>query len=231
LVPWLQTKAVGNREPAQVIASDGIELNGFRLRCCVGGDPRNPLGYVLFVQGNAMLALTIVSDLKPLSEAGFDVFIFDFRGYGFSGGQAKSAAIISDYREIVANLNSRGYPGRLIYGISFGGAVILNAVGTEGNYDALIIDATPAKLPFFCPGTLNPERHLPQSCARLLLIAGDEDRVVPARQMRTMIETARDRGASVYQSKTLCHPFMGCGDAERFAKAIEFFKRSTTNQR
>jgi pimeloyl-ACP methyl ester carboxylesterase len=48
-----------------------------------------------------MLALPVASELTPLSRAGFDVFVFDFRGYGFSGGRAKSSAIISDYREII----------------------------------------------------------------------------------------------------------------------------------
>lgn len=228
--PWLQTKAPAGLETVQVIASDGIELNGFKVRCCTGADS-GPLGYVLFVQGNAMLASAVASDLTPLSRGGFDVFVFDFRGYGFSGGRANSSAIISDYREIVRSLDTRGYAKHFIYGISFGGAVILNAMSSVENYDAMIIDGTPSRLPFFCPGELDPERRLPMDCARLLLIAGENDRVVPAKQMRGMIDTAKQRGATIYESKTLCHPFMGCGDNERFKQIVEFFKKRATSEK
>jgi len=222
-VPWMQMKFPGNLEPAQVIASDGVQLNGYKMRCSRANADVPSTGYILSVQGDAMLATNIIRDLAPLCAVGFDVFVFDFRGYGYSGGKARLADIIADYREIVYNLNARGYTKHFIYGFSLGGAVMLNATAQADSYDALVVDSTPSKLPFFCGSEVDPVRHLPADSSRLLLITGGADKVVPTEKMSALIDAARQRGASIYEGKELCHPLM-CNDRERFAKIVEFFK-------
>ena len=65
-----------------------------------------PAGYVLLVQGNAMLAKTLARPLRVFQNAGLDVFLFDFRGYGRSQpGEPRVSAIIQDYSEIISALN------------------------------------------------------------------------------------------------------------------------------
>ena len=41
-------------------------------------------GYLLVVQGNAMLADQIITHFDPFARSGYDVYIFDYRGYGRS---------------------------------------------------------------------------------------------------------------------------------------------------
>jgi hypothetical protein len=74
---------------------DGISLGGYKLAAV------NPTAYLLVAQGNAMLADQLVADLQTFRDLAWDVFIYDYRGYGNSQGKSRLAAIVNDYREIV----------------------------------------------------------------------------------------------------------------------------------
>jgi hypothetical protein len=54
-----------------------------------------------------MLADHLVADLQPFRDPGFDVYIYDYRGYGLSAGKSRLAAIFTDYTEIVTDLHTR----------------------------------------------------------------------------------------------------------------------------
>ena len=76
---------------------DGRTLRGYRLMATDGEGQRvAPKGYLLVMQGNAILADRILDEFTPFSAAGLDVFIYDFRGYGRSGGRRRLKAIVSD---------------------------------------------------------------------------------------------------------------------------------------
>ena len=131
---WLWRSMAGSPNPARVAhitnleqirfkTRDGVELGGYKLTAT------NPKGYLLVAQGNAMLADQLVADLQTFRDLGLDVYIFDYRGYGISKGKSRLAAIAADYFEIVSYLNPLGYAKRLLYGISMGGIILLNAVG------------------------------------------------------------------------------------------------------
>ena len=62
--------------PIQFTARDGVILSGYKLAA------RVPRGYILVAQGNAMLADQLISDLELFRKKGFDVYIYDYRGYG-----------------------------------------------------------------------------------------------------------------------------------------------------
>ena len=73
---------IKNLEQIRFKTRDGIELGGYKLAAA------NPKGYLLVVQGNAMLADQLVADLQSFRDLGLDVYIFDYRGYGISKGKA-----------------------------------------------------------------------------------------------------------------------------------------------
>jgi hypothetical protein len=166
-------------------------------------------GYLLVAQGNAMLADQIIGSFMEFSRAGFDVYIFDYRGYGRSQGKRRLKAILSDYREIIRHLDSRPYSTRLFYGMSFGGIVLLDALKSRANDELVVIDSTPSRLSDYgCPKEYDPVENLPLDSSHLLFVVGLKDRVVKPAMSRELVELAKTRGASILIEPEMTHPFM-----------------------
>jgi alpha-beta hydrolase superfamily lysophospholipase len=178
-------------------------LGGYRLRA-----PGKPRGYLLVAQGNAMLADQIMGELQVFRDRGFDVYVYDYRGYGLSGGRSRLKAMISDYREIIAHLNRQDYRHRALYGMSMGGVVLLNAVGEKNDFSALVVDSSPSRIsPLGCPEEFDPVNHLPADSSRIKIIGGGRDRVVRPEEMQELALAAGLRGAQVVQRAEFAHPF------------------------
>ena len=191
-----------NVQSIQFVARDGVILSGYKLAA------RVPRGYILVAQGNAMLADQLISDLELFRKNGFDIYIYDYRGYGQSEGKSRLAAIIADYTDIVSHLNTRGYIRRFMYGISIGGVMLLNAVGRSHNFDAAVIDSSPSYISNYgCPESYNPMRHLPQDSSHIMIISGVRDLIVSPLQMAELIRIGANRGAFVFRGIELSHPF------------------------
>jgi alpha-beta hydrolase superfamily lysophospholipase len=215
---WLWRRLAGAPNPQRIArlkdiesitftAPDGTKLGGYKLATAT------PKGYLLVAQGNAMLADQLVADLQPFRDSGLDVYIFDYRGYGISQGKSRLAAIVADYAAIVAHLNTLGYSRQLLYGISMGGVIFLNAVGDSPAYSRLVIDSSPARISYLgCPERYDPVSHLPADSSRLMIISGGADTVVPPRQMDELMRAAQARGARVLQDKDFAHPYQDLSD-------------------
>lgn len=189
-------------EPVKFKTRDGITLAGYKLTA------DNPKGYLLVAPGNAMLADHVISDLSAFRDQGWDVYIYDYRGYGNSQGKSRLAAIVDDYREIVAHLNSLGYAKRSLYGISMGGVILLNAVGNTSLYTRMVVDSSPARISNLgCPERYDPIAHLPIDGARVMIISGARDSVVSPGQMDELLRIARSRGARILQDAEFAHPY------------------------
>jgi hypothetical protein len=211
---WLFRRAAGSPDAQRVAGIRDIEriqfetrdkrtLGGYLLRA--RGRSR---GYLLVAPGNAMLADQIMGELQVFRDRGFDVYVYDYRGYGLSGGSSRLNAMISDYREIVAHLNRQNYRRRALYGMSMGGVVLLNAVGAKGDFSALVVDSSPSRISHLgCPGDFDPVNHLPADCSRLQLIVGERDRVVRPAEMEELMVTTRNRGGRVLERLDYAHPF------------------------
>lgn len=187
---------------------DGRILTGYKIsaRSSASGPRR---GVVLVSQGNAMLADQLLQDLSTFADHGVDVFVYDYRGYGNSEGNRRLKAIVNDYREIFTTLSTTQNEHRLLYGISFGGIVLLNVIGSGGKFDKAVIDSTPSHISHMgCPEQYDPVRNLPSDGSRLMLISGNKDRVVKPAEMSDLISTAKSRGARIVVSDEFDHPFM-----------------------
>lgn len=203
--PYLEVGApVPGGDAVSFTTRDGRVLRGFRL---IAAPPRK--GFILVAQGNATLAERLLAHLGGLARAGFDVWIYDYRGYAGSEGKRRMKAIVGDYRELYARL-ARDVPGeRLLYGMSFGGIVLLNVIGAGTEFDRAVIDSTPSRIAGYgCPKRYDPIRNLPADSARLLLIQGARDRVVPAEDSAELLDAAEARAARVMRSPRFAHPFM-----------------------
>lgn len=200
-----------NVESVSIATTDGRTLQGYRLNAMLSGRAltANASGYLLVVQGNAMLADQILGSFIEFSRSGFDVYIFDYRGYGRSQGKRRLKAIVNDYREIIDHLDSQPYSTRLFYGMSFGGIVLLDALNSRTKDRLIVIDSTPSRLSDYgCPREYDPVENLPKDSSNLFFITGLKDSVVNPAMSRELVELAKERGAFVMVDPEMAHPFM-----------------------
>lgn len=242
-----RVKSIRNIERLSFATRDGRVLGGYKLRADTNSPGANlereagpagasskdgastPQGYLLVAQGNAMLADQIMGVLAFFRDAGLDVYVYDYRGYGLSEGKSRLKAIVSDYREIVTALNAQGYRRRYLYGMSMGGVILTNAVGPSGDYDALVVDSSPSRIAYLgCPEEYDPVRKLPQDGSELMLIIGLRDRVVPPQEIEEMAKIVQDRNGLVLRSPEFAHPLMDLDPAihrQRFQAVADFLTR------
>jgi alpha/beta superfamily hydrolase len=204
-------RSVPGTSPVSHKTRDGRVLRGYKI-----SRPGTGLigsGFVLVAQGNAMLADQLLQDLRPLADRGKDVYVYDYRGYGNSEGKRRLKAIVSDYRDIFNTLSTNANDEKLLYGISFGGIVLLNVIGGDAKFHRAVIDSSPSRISHLgCPGEYDPVRNLPSDSSGLMIISGKNDTVVTPEEMREMISIAKSRGAQVIVSDEFAHAFM---DAEQ----------------
>jgi alpha/beta superfamily hydrolase len=199
-----------NVEDISFETKDNRILRGYKLNA-TGREGREvpPKGYLLVMQGNAILADQIIDEFSRFSAAGLDVYLYDFRGYGRSEGKRRLKAIVSDYVEIIAVLNSANYDKRFVYAMSFGGIVFLDGLELHGKLDRIIVDSTPSRLSDYgCPPRYDPVNHLPDDCSQFMFIVGQNDRVVSPSMSQELVEKAQQRNALILRDEDFAHPFM-----------------------
>jgi fermentation-respiration switch protein FrsA (DUF1100 family) len=167
---------------------DGQRLHGWWIPA------RSPAtGHVLFCHGNAGNVGDRVAHASLLCARGFDVLLFDYRGYGRSGGRPDENGTYSDaWAARTALFEQAGVDARhvLYLGESLGGAVALD-LALKAPPAGLILqsaftsvrDMARRHYPFV-PRALVPDaypslRRIRGLQAPLLVIHGDRDQVVP----------------------------------------------------
>ncbi|MES9824701.1 MAG: alpha/beta fold hydrolase [Candidatus Thiodiazotropha endolucinida] len=217
-------------EQTQYTTSDNKILRGYKYSSHYREEKRTPpKGYVLMALGNAMIADQIITSLKYLASNGYDVYIFNYRGYGNSEGKRRINAIIEDYKEIIAFLNSK-YDKHFLYGISLGGAVIMNAIGSGVEYDSAIIDSSPSKFSGYgCPETIDPVNNLPHDASKIFVITGKKDQVLDSDMTSPLRIEAQQRGARILDGDDFSHPYMDRDLAAHKARTkliLDFFTKA-----
>lgn len=122
--------AAADHVPSQVEASDvgldvadGVRVRGWHLRAARDGEP---IRLVLYFPGNSLNRAERVRDLTELVDAGFDVLIADYRGFGDSEGRPSEANLTADAKRLWSMATGElGYaPAEIVvFGESLGGAV------------------------------------------------------------------------------------------------------------
>jgi len=110
-------------EEVVFLATDGTHLNGW----LVPGQSDAPI--VLFCMGNAGNISHRLETLQLLHDLGVAVFIFNYRGYGLSEGEASEKGTYHDVAGALELLNRRGWTADrvIIFGRSLGAAIGLEA--------------------------------------------------------------------------------------------------------
>jgi dipeptidyl aminopeptidase/acylaminoacyl peptidase len=127
-------------------SGDGTRLHGWFVPA--GGGPpssRAPAPTILHVHGNAGNVESHVGFTEYLPQAGFNLFIFDYRGYGQSEGSARRRGpLIADGRAALDALLARPDIDRDrigIYGQSLGGSIALNVMADRPEVRAAVIES------------------------------------------------------------------------------------------
>jgi hypothetical protein len=194
-------------EDVRVQTSDDLELQGW----FVPGEPETASGpdsnvTWLWFHGNGGNIGHRIGELALAHHrTGANIFIFDYRGYGESGGTASEQGTYLDSRAVVEYLASRPDvdPDRIVYlGHSLGAAVALELALTRPPLAMVLVspfasvrDMANLTLPFPPVGWLVRNHYdsisrIRQLDTPILVLHGDQDETVPMSQGRKLYDAA-----------------------------------------
>lgn len=188
-----------SHEEVSFVAGDGTRLHGWFFP--LHGDAPT----ILFSHGNAGNISDRLDNIKRLLDHGLQVFIYDYRGYGKSGGKPSEAGIYLDglaaYDYLVRQ--KKIPPDRIIpFGRSLGAAVAVE-ISTKRDVRSLIIESAftstrdMAKCmflfqllsPFLSPNYDNLKKIAGITVPKLI-IHGENDELVPFSMGKTLYDAA-----------------------------------------
>lgn len=199
--PW-------SAESVEFTAKDGTRLHGWFIPSATG-PAENAIATVIHAHGNAGNMSAHWPLVSWLPERNFNVFMFDYRGFGKSKGRPSQAGLLDDTQSAINVVRHRSdvNPQRLVlFGQSIGGANMISALGNgdrEG-IRAVILDSTFASyssianqmIPgsgFFMDDSYNAERFIAEvSPIPVLIIHGKADRVIPWEQSERLYDLTRE---------------------------------------
>lgn len=192
--------------------SDGLTLHGWFFKA------RDARGTVLVLHGNAENISTHASGVLWLVPEGFNVFIFDYRGYGRSEGRPTVAGVHKDADAALETLFSMEGVNKdriVVLGQSLGGAVAVYTLANsphKSRIKALVIESAfssyrriarektgqvcctwPFQYPlsFTVNDRYSPVRWIGKiSPTPVLILHGEQDPVVPLHHGRILFDAA-----------------------------------------
>jgi pimeloyl-ACP methyl ester carboxylesterase len=187
-----------------------------------------PSGHILLCHGNGGNIGDRLIDSDLVSRAGFNVMLFDYRGYGRSTGRPDEEGTYRDARAAREALVAQPEcdPARVIYlGESLGGAIAL-ALAVQAPPRGLILQSTFTTLRAVAhhhypviPSAVVPDaypsiRRIGRLRAPLLVLHGDRDEVVPLSEGRALYDAAPE--------PKRMHVFEGLGHSDLVAAGDEY---------
>lgn len=172
-------------------APNGPDLDGW----WVPATATPSLGTVVYCHGNSDNLTLHTRYIAWLPARGFNVFVFDYRGYGRSGGSPSREGTVADARAALDFALARDPERTLVFGHSLGGAIALVAAAARPAVRAVVAEATfpsyraiasaragilAPLVPLFVAAGSDPIDALPELASRpLLVVHGTDDRIVP----------------------------------------------------
>lgn len=134
-----------NVESITFVSEDGTKLHGWFIPA-QNQTPMSEAATILHVHGNAGNIESHIWFTEYLPQAGFNLFIFDFRGYGQSEGSARSRKpLIEDTLAALDALLARQDIDKSrigMYAQSLGGAIGLNVMAQRPEIKAAILESS-----------------------------------------------------------------------------------------
>lgn len=196
-------------EPVAFQSADGTRLTGWFVPAKGVTHPRQARGTVIHVHGNAQNMGAHFGFVDWLPAQGFNVFAFDYRGYGQSEGTPTAKGIVEDTQAAFEALHARNDidPHKLfVFAQSLGAATAITALGTgpqRAYFRAAALEAgfsaygriASEKIPgagwlmddHFSADNYIAELHMP-----CLIIHGTADAIVPFHHGEILFQKARE---------------------------------------
>jgi fermentation-respiration switch protein FrsA (DUF1100 family) len=186
-------------ETLEIPSSDGVRIVGWWIR----GAGSTAL---LYFHGNGGNVSHRLERTKMLVDSlGLDVFLVDYRGYGKSSGAPSEAGLCADGEAIYEAARAPGFtPDRIVFfGESLGGAVAIQTA-LQKPARAIILEAPFLSIPKmartiypFLPSFLvrtrfDNEAKIGRVGIPKLIVAAENDEVVPPEHTRQLFELARE---------------------------------------
>ncbi len=233
-------------------SKDGTMLHGWFIPASA-----SPIGTIIHFHGNAQNLTAHFGFIAWLPKENFNVFTFDYRGYGSSDGRPDRDGIYEDCKAAIEYVRSRGDVDRmrlLVFGQSLGGANALAVVGGshfEGiravaaessffSYRGIVSDKL-AEIPILSlfkrplSFLLVGDEYSPGDVINrispipVLLIHGTSDRIVPCRHSLLLFDRAREpKQLWTIEGAAHTEAFTRFG-ARYQTKLVSFFKDALQN--
>jgi fermentation-respiration switch protein FrsA (DUF1100 family) len=183
-------------EPVRFKSLDGTNLTGWFIPATGYQNPKNAKGTIIHFHGNAQNMSAHWEFVSGFPKRGYNVFVFDYRGYGASNGEPNPKGVYEDSDAAVSYVRGRADidPSRLlVFGQSLGGTNAIAVVGAGNNkgvaaiaiestfysYSAIASDKV-SGAGVLMSDTYSAEKYIDKlSPIPLLLIHGTSDRVIP----------------------------------------------------
>ena len=119
--------------------ADGLKLHGWKLHAEKGSVDQKTAGSILFFHGNGDNVSTQLPNTFWLAKEGYDLYVFDYRGYGLSQGEAELDATINDMELMIAYVVNQLPENEklIVMGHSLGASMAIYSVA-HSNYLARI---------------------------------------------------------------------------------------------
>ncbi|MCU1347326.1 MAG: alpha/beta hydrolase [Acidobacteria bacterium] len=209
---------------------DGHSLHAWYCRA------KAPIASAVYCHGNTGNLTWFADEMRHLVGAGFSVLLFDYRGFGQSGGRPDLHGVIKD--AILAakkhdELRPAGIPS-LAYGFSLGGAIAAQMAARIA-FDGLVLQSTFTSLPDIARVTfpslpihlLSGHHFDTRSVVRelqipLLVVHGSEDEAIPHAMGEEIFEAASGPKRLVVVSGGL-HKDLYTREPERIVRELRDF--------
>lgn len=215
-------------------ATDGERLHGWWVTA-----QAQRRGHVLLCHGNGGDIADRVAYARLLSMAGFDVLLFDYRGYGRSSGKPSVEGTYRDALAAHAELLKRAKDHSVFYlGESLGGAVAL-ALALERPPAGLILQSAftsvrdMARLHYpYIPRAVVPDAYPSIALVRdlrapLMVLHGERDDIVPASHAEALYDAAGGP-KRIHVFPRIGHNDLVSGAGELWVEAITEFADQVT---
>ena len=207
LIPANQTLAVPTgAEEVWFSSADGTRLHGWLFRSKAPPET----AWIIYFHGNGGNISNIDWVGQNLSRRGFDVLLFDYRGYGRSEGEVGSeSGLYADgdaALAFVVNEKRARLERVVLYGQSLGTAVAAD-IASRNDVGAVILESglssassvgrtalpwLPTWLHFLATNRFESARKLAQVKAPVLITHGDPDPVIPTEEARILFAAANE---------------------------------------
>lgn len=184
--------------------NEGRKINAWLLKSNSG----KPKASVFALHGNAANLNVQYRNFSNLTQYGYQVFIFDYAGFGYSEGKATRKNALQDSFsafEFFENLDKVKNTPKIIYGQSIGGNFAIPvAVQNQDGIEGLVLEGTfmnfkniPNYYVPFLGGLIiannyNNKQNLKSFKKPMLVIHSTEDRVVPFKLGKKIFENANE---------------------------------------